>query len=72
MFSQVDNWAVSPRGAGWLFGPKVLQPPPQPFMDFPLTISQSETQHILVAIGDERLHRNQQLEADLPCTPACP
>ena len=22
-FSQVENWAVSPRGAGWLFGPKV-------------------------------------------------
>ena len=22
--------------------------------------------------GDEWLHRNQQLEADLPCTPACP
>merc|ERR1712037_686605 len=20
---EVDNWAVSPRGAGWLFGPKV-------------------------------------------------
>jgi len=22
-FHKVDNWAVSPRGAGWLFGPKV-------------------------------------------------
>ena len=20
---QVENWAVSPRGAGWLFGPRV-------------------------------------------------
>ena len=62
----MDNWAVSPRGAGWLFGPKV------PLQALPQLCALLGFITILFGIGDERVHCDQQSEADLSGSPACP
>ena len=65
---KVDNWAVSPRGAGWLFGPKV--PPSTTFaFDRLFTILMAQVTSDFIATNNLKLIcRAHQLVHEVPLT----